>query len=182
MESIEELNSIEPKEEEPTEAETTEEQTEEAAAEKDVEVVPTEEDATEEDTAEEASPEAETTEGDIEEPELVVQVENTEIEIVTFEADIGVQQLDLQVRHSPARTGTPVSPPKSPPTLINPATPTTRANLEPSATVKYLLEPSKQVITLACSLKMHVKNLREQIASHLKMDPTYVKLLLHDAG
>lgn len=62
------------------------------------------------------------------------------------------------------------------------ATPTTRANLEPSATVKYLLEPSNQVITIACSLKTRVGELREQLAAQIKMQSNNIKLLIHDEG
>lgn len=72
---------------------------------------------------------------------------------------------------------------KSPVEHSSPMTPTTQANLEPSATVKYLLEPSKQVITMACSLKTLVGQLRTQLASQIKMsNPDYIQLFLHDEG
>lgn len=84
----------------------------------------------------------------------------------------------------------PMSPSRNSPTLDDtnnsnntaPLTPTTQANLEPSATVKYLLEPSHQVITIACSLKTLVKDLRSQLASQLKMRSDYIRFILHDEG
>ena len=54
------------------------------------------------------------------------------------------------------------------------ATPATRANLEPSATVKFVLVPMNQVVTLACSLRMTFKELRQQFATDLKMDPQHL--------
>ena len=53
-------------------------------------------------------------------------------------------------------------------------TPATRANLEPSATVKFVLMPMNQVVTLACSLRMTFKELRNQFSKDLKMDPHHL--------
>lgn len=50
-----------------------------------------------------------------------------------------------------------------------------RANLEPSATVKFTLMPMNQVVTLAYPLKMLVKDLKNQISSDLKMDPKHLQ-------
>jgi hypothetical protein len=47
----------------------------------------------------------------------------------------------------------------------------TRANLEPSATVKFTLLPIKQVVTFALSIKMSLINVKEQFSAELKADP-----------
>lgn len=56
-------------------------------------------------------------------------------------------------------------------------TPTTRANLEPSATVKFNLMPMNQVVTLACSLKTHIKDLKSQLSTDLKMNSTHLQII-----
>jgi hypothetical protein len=53
-------------------------------------------------------------------------------------------------------------------------TPATRANLEPSATVKFVLIPMNQVVTLACSLRMTFRELKNQFSKDLKMDPQHL--------
>lgn len=57
------------------------------------------------------------------------------------------------------------------------ATPTTRANLEPSATVKFVLMPMNQVVTLACSLRMTIGELKEQFSIDLKIDQKYLEFM-----
>lgn len=54
-------------------------------------------------------------------------------------------------------------------------TPTTKANLEPSATVKFVLAPMNQVVTLACPLRMTIKELKLQFSSELKVDEEYLE-------
>lgn len=83
---------------------------------------------------------------------------------------------DLNEARFISRTSTPNSH-KSPTT---PTTPTTRANLEPTATVKYLLVPINQVVTIACSLKMAVHDLREQISTYLNMKAEHLILYFFD--
>ena len=56
-------------------------------------------------------------------------------------------------------------------------TPTTRANLEPSATVKVVLLPMNQVVTLACSLRMTIGELRVQFSIDLKIEPQYLQFI-----
>ena len=56
-------------------------------------------------------------------------------------------------------------------------TPATRANLEPSATVKFVLVPMNQVVTLACSLRMTFRELRQQFSSDLKMDAQHLTFI-----
>ena len=59
-------------------------------------------------------------------------------------------------------------------------TPTTKANLEPTATVKFMLLPSKQVVTRACSLKMTIGEIRNQFSVDLKIDKSYLKFMKFD--
>jgi hypothetical protein len=56
-------------------------------------------------------------------------------------------------------------------------TPATRANLEPSATVKFVLLPMNQVVTLACSLRMSIKELKAQFSYDLKMNPQHLQFI-----
>ena len=56
-------------------------------------------------------------------------------------------------------------------------TPATRANLEPSATVKVVLLPMNQVVTLACSLRMSIKELKAQLSNDLKMNPQHLQII-----
>lgn len=56
-------------------------------------------------------------------------------------------------------------------------TPTTKANLEPSATVKFVLMPMNQVVTLACPLRMTIQELKAQFASELKVDKQYLEFV-----
>jgi hypothetical protein len=60
---------------------------------------------------------------------------------------------------------------------INMETPATKANLEPSATVKFNLIPMNQIVTLACSLKMTVKEIKSQLALDLKMNPQHLQII-----
>ena len=57
---------------------------------------------------------------------------------------------------------------------VHNTTPATRANLEPSATVKFVLLPMNQVVTLACSLRMTFKELKNQFSKDLRMDPHHL--------
>lgn len=57
------------------------------------------------------------------------------------------------------------------------ATPTTRANLEPTATVKFVLMPMNQVVTLACSLRMSIAELKIQFSIDLKIDQKYLQFI-----
>ncbi len=52
----------------------------------------------------------------------------------------------------------------------------TPANLEPSATVKFILMPMNQVVTLACSLRMTVRDLKTQLSADLKMHPQHLQI------
>ena len=61
--------------------------------------------------------------------------------------------------------------------MIGSATPTTRANLEPTATVKFILMPMNQVVTLACSLRMTIAELKTQFSIDLKIDQKYLQLI-----
>ena len=56
-------------------------------------------------------------------------------------------------------------------------TPTTKANLEPSATVKFVLMPMNQVVTLACPLRMTIQELKAQFASELKVDKHHLEFI-----
>ncbi len=58
-------------------------------------------------------------------------------------------------------------------------TPTTRANLEPTATVKFHLISINQVITKAYSLSTHLKELKKDLSSNLKMHPDHL-MLIHE--
>ena len=58
-------------------------------------------------------------------------------------------------------------------------TPTTRANLEPTATVKFNLISINQVITKAYSLNTPMKELRKDLSNNLKMHPELL-LLVHE--
>ena len=110
------------------------------------------------------------------------------------ETTLGEQHLiddepsQMQKAPSPVAVVVPISPfSRSPLENMNnsntgPLTPTTQANLEPSATVKYLLEPTNQVITIACSLKTLVGDLRGQLAIQLKMRTDLIRFILHDEG
>jgi hypothetical protein len=60
---------------------------------------------------------------------------------------------------------------------IKPTTPATRANLEPSATVKFVLMPFNQVVTLACSLRSTIKELKAQFAQDLKIEEKYLEFI-----
>jgi hypothetical protein len=60
---------------------------------------------------------------------------------------------------------------------INMETPATKANLEPSATVKFNLMPMNQIVTLACSLKMTFKEIKAQLALDLKMNPQHLQII-----
>jgi hypothetical protein len=53
-------------------------------------------------------------------------------------------------------------------------TPATRANLEPSASVKFILMPMNQVVTLACSLSIPLNELRAQFSKDLKMAAEHI--------
>ena len=59
---------------------------------------------------------------------------------------------------------------------------TTRANLEPSATVKFTLLPMKQVVTFALSIRMLIKDMREQFSAELKANPNYVRFFTENDG
>jgi hypothetical protein len=59
---------------------------------------------------------------------------------------------------------------------------TTRANMEPSATVKFTLLPMKQVVTFALSLKMSIKDAKEQFSAELKTNPKYIKFFSENDG
>ena len=56
-------------------------------------------------------------------------------------------------------------------------TPATKANLEPSATVKFVLMPMNQVVTLACSIRMSIRELKAQFASELKIDQQFLEFI-----
>jgi hypothetical protein len=56
-------------------------------------------------------------------------------------------------------------------------TATTQANIEPTATVKFVLIPQGQIVTLACLLKTSIGELRLQFAEILKMEPHQLKFL-----
>ena len=66
-------------------------------------------------------------------------------------------------------------------TNIKPLTPATKANLEPSATVKFVLMPMNEVVTLACSLRMTIDELKTQFSSELKIDKQYLELVHSNA-
>lgn len=53
-------------------------------------------------------------------------------------------------------------------------TPATRANLEPSASVKFILMPMNQVVTLACSLSTPLNELKVQFSKDLKMAAEHI--------
>jgi len=53
-------------------------------------------------------------------------------------------------------------------------TPATRANLEPSASVKFILVPMNQVVTLACSLSIPLNELKAQFSKDLKMAAEHI--------
>lgn len=123
----------------------------------------------------------------------MVERQEPEQERELVEEDEEEAQFPQIVQREPsavAALAMPISPSRNSPTLDDtndsnntaPLTPTTQANLEPSATVKYLLEPSHQVITIACSLKTLMKDLRSQLASQLKMRSDYIRFILHDEG
>jgi hypothetical protein len=59
---------------------------------------------------------------------------------------------------------------------------TTRANMEPSATVKFTLLPMKQVVTFALSLKMSIKDVKEQFSAELKTNPKFIKFFSENDG
>ncbi len=66
-------------------------------------------------------------------------------------------------------------------TFTHSVTPATKANLEPSATVKFVLMPLNEVVTLACPLKVTISELREQFASELKVEPQYL-VFIHSSS
>lgn len=59
---------------------------------------------------------------------------------------------------------------------------TTRANMEPSATVKFTLLPMKHVVTFALSIKMPIRDVKEQLSSELKINSSFIKLFSENDG
>ena len=59
---------------------------------------------------------------------------------------------------------------------------TTRANMEPSATVKFTLLPMKQVVTFALSIKMPIRDVKEQFSTELKANPKFIKFYSENDG
>ncbi|XP_071082848.1 IQ motif and ubiquitin-like domain-containing protein isoform X1 [Haliotis cracherodii] len=55
----------------------------------------------------------------------------------------------------------------------------TKVNLDATATVKFVLMPSGQVVTLACTLGQTLQQLKEHFSSELKM-PVNLILIMHD--
>lgn len=185
-----------PPKEETQQQESTQENTEEKAAEKPETTVPTADEQKDTDTTaqqKEAAPaQQETAEQKVEEAQKPAEEPVPQQEEVKKDEDKPADQAKEPETTSeqthPGPVPTPVNEqtvatetekPKEPEPEVDPhaVTPRSKVNLEATATVKFVLMPSGQVVTLACTLGQSLEQLKQHFSTELKMPHNLIMLM-----